>query len=374
MKERNEHAQFERIYQDTADMLFRFCFVKVSDREVALDLTQEAFTRLYETMQIGKVIDHPRAWLFKISRNLVIDWYRKKKPISLEQMMEQGGEAIEPADKDGREHIELSSEAKLVIKAFEKLGEEFREVLYLRYVEDLEPKEIARMLGLTANLVSVRISRGMEELRKIMRSSVLHEGIKSPYWSPYSIIMRVRENKLYALSFAIILLVSGGGSVVLAAERSVPGDILYPIKVKITEPALDKLYVTAEENARWQGEKTARRLREAETLAIQGKLDEEKSRVIEEKIKEHTEEFRAVIQDISTTTESETRESVEVEYESKVKAHSMILSKIKENNEEEAKPTIQHVENTLSTELQRNETRKEERVREKKEKESSMRT
>ncbi|HBV01740.1 MAG TPA: hypothetical protein DEF00_05180 [Candidatus Taylorbacteria bacterium] len=171
MKERNEHAQFERIYQDTADMLFRFCFVKVSDREVALDLTQEAFTRLYETMQIGKVIDHPRAWLFKISRNLVIDWYRKKKPISLEQMMEQGGEAIEPADKDGREHIELSSEAKLVIKAFEKLGEEFREVLYLRYVEDLEPKEIARMLGLTANLVSVRISRGMEELRKIMRSS-----------------------------------------------------------------------------------------------------------------------------------------------------------------------------------------------------------
>ena len=212
----------------------------------------------------------------------------------------------------------------------------------------------------------IRLSR---DEKSFILERVLHEGIKSPYWSPYSIIMRVRENKLYALSFAIILLVSGGGSVVLAAERSVPGDILYPIKVKISEPALDKLYVTAEENARWQGEKTARRLREAETLAIQGKLDEEKSRVIEEKIKEHTEEFRAVIQDISTTTESETRESVEVEYESKVKAHSMILSKIKENNEEEAKPTIQHVENTLSTELQRNETRKEERVREKKEKE-----
>src|SRR3989344_1052193 len=82
---------------------------------------------------------------------------------------------------------------------------------------------------------------------------VLHEGIKSPYWSAYGIMARVRQNKLYALSSAVILLMLGGGSVVLAAESSVPGDILYSVKVKVTEPALDKIFITAKENARWQG-------------------------------------------------------------------------------------------------------------------------
>lgn len=167
----SEMKQFEELYKDEADMIFRFCLVKVSDREVATDLTQEVFTRLYETMRMGKALDHPKSWLFKVSRNLIIDWYRKKKPLSLEQMMEQGGEAIEPADKDGRERIELSSEARMIIKAFEELSAEFREVLYLRFVDDLELKEIARMLGLTANLVSVRMHRGMRELRKIMKSN-----------------------------------------------------------------------------------------------------------------------------------------------------------------------------------------------------------
>lgn len=171
MKKQSEHAQFEQIYKDTADMVFRFCLVKVSDREVALDLTQEVFTRLYQTMRAGKVLERPKAWLFAILKNLIIDWYRKKKPMSLEMMMEKDERAFEPADERSYEGIALSAEAQLVIRTFEKLGEDFREVLYLRYVEELEPKEIAHALGLSANLVSVRISRGMEELREILRSS-----------------------------------------------------------------------------------------------------------------------------------------------------------------------------------------------------------
>lgn len=211
---------------------------------------------------------------------------------------------------------------------------------------------------------NIRLSRGE---KSFILKKILHAAVKSPYWSPYSIVARMRQNKLYAFSFAIMLLVSGGGSVVLAAESSVPGDILYPIKVKVTEPALDKIFVTAKENARWQGEKAIRRLREVETLALQGRLDEEKSKAIEKKIKEHGKEFRAVISDLSTTTESEQRESVEVEYESKVRAHSKILSKISGGHDGETRTQIEYVAQTLGQELQRNQERREERGREKEE-------
>lgn len=162
--------QFEQTYKATADMVFRFCLVKVSDREVAVDLTQETFTRLFETMQRGIAIDHPKAWLFRITRNLVIDWYRKKKSLSLEKMMEEDDAVWEPTDEKSHRDIEHSAEARMVVAAFETLEEDFRDVLHLRYVEDLEPREIALMLGLTANLVSVRLTRGMNELRKIMKT------------------------------------------------------------------------------------------------------------------------------------------------------------------------------------------------------------
>lgn len=211
------------------------------------------------------------------------------------------------------------------------------------------------------------IRLGKEE-RAFILDKVLRGSIKSPYWSPHAIAAYVGRSGVRVFSFATILLLSGGGTAVLAAERSVPGDMLYSIKVNITEPALDKIYDTVEEKARWQGEKTVRRLREAETLALQGRLDEEKSKVIEEKIKEHGEEFYAVISDLSTSTESETRESVEIEYESKVRAHSKILSKISESHAEETRAPIENVAQTLGKELQKNQEREVERNREKKEK------
>ena len=163
--------RFEETYQSEADMVFRFCIVKVSDRETARDLTQEAFTRLFQTMQSGVVIEYPKAWLMRITRNLIIDWYRKKKPVSLETMLEDEGEAKEPADERSYRAIELSAEAQLILRVFGELDDDFREVLHLRYVEDLEPREIAEVLNITANLVSVRLTRGMAALREMLGES-----------------------------------------------------------------------------------------------------------------------------------------------------------------------------------------------------------
>ena len=159
---------FNDIYAAEADALFRFCVNRVSDREQALDLVQETFTKFWKTLLDGATIDYPRSFLFTIARNGIIDWYRKKKSISLESMADpETGESYEPFSDEMAADLKLGAEGRFLIDKIGKLGAGYRDVVYLRYVEGLSPPEIAKILDLSVNATSVRITRGVEELRKL---------------------------------------------------------------------------------------------------------------------------------------------------------------------------------------------------------------
>lgn len=169
MPAQDDQARFTEIYERESDSLFRFCLFRVSDREQARDLTQETFARLWGSMASKKPIDNPRAFLFMVARHLVIDWYRKTKSYSLDAMSNQDdGRPFDIEDKASLDEIETHSDANKVMAMMNQLEPQYKEVVYLRYVEDLPPKDIAHMLDLNANTVSVRITRGMECLRKLM--------------------------------------------------------------------------------------------------------------------------------------------------------------------------------------------------------------
>lgn len=160
--------QFNDLYTAEVDSLFRYCFFRVSDREQSKDIVQEAFMRLWDTLTKDvEKIKNPRALLFKITSNLVIDWYRKKKAISLDNLLdsESGDNDLQISD-DSFEQIEIQSEGKIFLKHISSLDSTYQQVVYLRYVEDLSPKEIAEIVGLSVNVVSVRINRGIDILKK----------------------------------------------------------------------------------------------------------------------------------------------------------------------------------------------------------------
>jgi RNA polymerase sigma-70 factor (ECF subfamily) len=163
------HNQFNAAYEAEADHIFRFCLIRVSDREQALDITQETFVRLWQNMSTGESISNMRAFLFTVAHNLIIDWYRKKKSTSLEAMADPDtGEPYEPVgDSVGHASQELSAEGRFLIDSIGKLEATYRQAVYLRFVEDLSPPDIAKVLGISTNAASVRITRGIEELRKI---------------------------------------------------------------------------------------------------------------------------------------------------------------------------------------------------------------
>ena len=156
---------FMSAYEEYGDAVFRFCVMKVSDRDIARDITQETFTRAWDYCVQGNTIEQWKAFLFRTAYNLIVDTYRKKRSVSLDAMIDERDFAI--PDEDDVRSINRA-EAKRVRAEIQNLDETYRDVLILRYTEDLPPREIARIMGLTENVVSVRLHRGMKELRERM--------------------------------------------------------------------------------------------------------------------------------------------------------------------------------------------------------------
>jgi RNA polymerase sigma-70 factor, ECF subfamily len=162
---------FEIIYKKESDAIFRFCLIRVSDREQAIDITQETFLRLWQNLIDNKEIRNSRAFLFTIAHHLVIDWYRKKKSISFKDMKNADDEDEENTDYDPSNNITsdnvlLGVEGRYLLDKINELTETNRLPVYLRFVEDLSPEEIGNILKISANAVSVRINRGLLELRE----------------------------------------------------------------------------------------------------------------------------------------------------------------------------------------------------------------
>ena len=88
----NDHeARFLKAFDEYGDALFRHAYFRVSDREKALDLVQDTFTKTWSWVRGGHEIETFRPFLYKVLNNLVIDEYRKRKESSLDELLDQEG-------------------------------------------------------------------------------------------------------------------------------------------------------------------------------------------------------------------------------------------------------------------------------------------
>lgn len=159
--------EFAKAYDLYADGVYKHCLFKVSDQNIALDLMQETFTKVWLYLREGKKADNLKALLYKTANNLVIDYYRKKKSVSLESLQSEGFDVAEE-----RVSPEADSEVELVKRALQSIDEPYRTAVSMRYINDMTPQEISEVTGDTVNVISVRINRGMKKLQKVMN---IHE-------------------------------------------------------------------------------------------------------------------------------------------------------------------------------------------------------
>ena len=154
--------EFIQSFDEYSDAIFRFAFLKTSNRGEAEDITQDTFTKTWLAIGRGVEIDNIRAFLYATARNLIIDHYRKKKTESLDETREGG---FDRADSS-HEQILFDAEAKTAIAEINNLDEKYREIMYLRLVEGLGPKDISEVTGDSENSVSVKINRGIKMIRE----------------------------------------------------------------------------------------------------------------------------------------------------------------------------------------------------------------
>lgn len=152
------------LYDLHSEAIYRYCFFRVFSKEHAEELMQETFLKIWQYIKEGKTIDNERALLYTIATHLVIDSKRKKREQSLEQMMESS-EAMEPVAAGGHEASAHGAMLREVHEELKKLSADEQELFTMRFVSDLDPKEIAEMKGTSANVISVKINRILNKVR-----------------------------------------------------------------------------------------------------------------------------------------------------------------------------------------------------------------
>jgi RNA polymerase sigma-70 factor, ECF subfamily len=162
----------DRLIEEYQYRLFRYLLYITGDHERAEDFFQETWIRVLERGHQYDVRFKFEAWLFTIARNLVIDWQRQKKMQSLDALTDtEEGRGFEPVDEKAESplHLMLQAEGKDQVRAsLGQLPAAYREVLLLRFQEELQLDEIARIQGTPISTVKSRLYRGLDELKRLV--------------------------------------------------------------------------------------------------------------------------------------------------------------------------------------------------------------
>jgi len=195
------------------------------------------------------------------------------------------------------------------------------------------------------------ISVYMDELsKKVPRTP-------SPYFNVFSIYIR---RQFVMVSVLLLFFGTIGGATVIASKESLPGDLLYPIKVNVTEPVVGVMTINKTSKIDWEVEKADRRLHEAETLVEQGRLDNQSRVRIEELFSGNINRIdELAIQEnvgtdsvVASSTAETTRELEKInntrdDFEKAVSKHTDNLEKMKERLSDDKKEEVESLKKTV---------------------------
>jgi RNA polymerase sigma-70 factor (ECF subfamily) len=154
---------FGMLYERYLDEIYRFVFYKVGSQPTAEDLTEEAFLRAWEYLpriyKKDQKMDNFRAWVYRIANNLVIDFYRKKKPVENIEAPEIGTTALP-------ESVAIANEqSQQLAQSIRKLKPDHQQIIILRLVNDLSHKEAASIMNISENHSRVLLYRALKKLK-----------------------------------------------------------------------------------------------------------------------------------------------------------------------------------------------------------------
>lgn len=173
-----DNKAFDLLLSRNQEKLFTYILLLVRDREMANDMFQETFFKVVSRLQQGKYIANGKfsAWLMRIAHNVIMDWYRQQRAQNIVDA---------PKENDlsnvGSTLLESSSEGELVNnqvmedvrRMMSHLPASQREVVFMRFYQQMSFKEIAEATGVSINTALGRMRYAILNLRRMTREHQL---------------------------------------------------------------------------------------------------------------------------------------------------------------------------------------------------------
>lgn len=150
---------FAHYYRELHGFLSR----QVNDHDAAADLAQESVARALTLQQSGVAVIDPRAMLYRIARNLLVDQYRHARiraHESIHSCDEQDVPAA-PQHQQPEESLDFTRYAERIVATIEALPPRCREAFVLNRFDGMSHTEIAERMGISRNMVAQHITRGL---------------------------------------------------------------------------------------------------------------------------------------------------------------------------------------------------------------------
>ncbi len=170
-REKKLRKEFEKIYDSNVRQIFRFAYLKVSSKDDAEDITSRTFIRVWDSLKKEEQLKNPRAFAYRVVRNLVIDYYRKNRDRSPEDSNKPKQVPLDDVvalDKEMRadEKAILAMEVEEVKKALKEINEDYQNIIIWYYLDELTTAEIAELLEKPEASVRVLIHRAVSSLKE----------------------------------------------------------------------------------------------------------------------------------------------------------------------------------------------------------------
>lgn len=165
IKAKRDSQAFAEIYDYYIEKIYRFIFFKVASEQEAEDLSSEVFLKTWNYLISENPVKSIGALLYTIARNQVIDHWRQKK---LELNFDEAFIKDKWLDQDAVSELEKEADMARVYKALAKLKDEYREVIVMRFLDDLSVSEISDILQKNKNNIRVLVHRSLNALRQML--------------------------------------------------------------------------------------------------------------------------------------------------------------------------------------------------------------
>ena len=180
-------AAWQEIVQQYHRRIYNICYRFSGSADDASDLTQEVFIKMYRTLS---TFDTTRAsfmtWVTTVTRNLLVDHFRKGKYDRITDSLDAApaaqedgltlAEQLEDQKPSPESRLRSQETQKLVHEALKRLSPELREAVILRDLQDLDYKDIAKVLNVPEGTVKSRINRGRTELARLLQRTYKQVG------------------------------------------------------------------------------------------------------------------------------------------------------------------------------------------------------